>query len=187
MSTADTFAEKAPLLADVDLAKIVVSDLLAPEVREYVERVYVYGSFVDDSTELDRDGDTSDLDVYATVDGDLLPGDVTEVSTRFSASRHGLLCRCATQDALEVYGRAEPFDLSLPPVSEPLRESIERAERAVFHATELDTELLRFRATDLTLGTPAAFEAFLGDDPRLRVWPTDEDADPEPTLGGDRR
>ena len=64
MPTADTFAEKAPLLADIDLAKIVVSDLLAPEVREYVERVYVYGSFVDPDAELDRDGDTSDLDVY---------------------------------------------------------------------------------------------------------------------------
>jgi len=62
--------------------------------------------------------------------------------------------------------------------SEPLRESIERAERAVFHATEGDTELLRFRATDLTLGAAAAFEAFLGDDPRLQVWPLDEGGKP---------
>jgi len=103
-----------------------------------------------------------------------LPSDTTEVSTRFSASQHGLLCRCATQGALDVYGRREPFDVPLPEVSEPLRESVERAERAVFHATERDTELLRFRATDLTLGTAAAFEAFLGDDPRLQVWPLDE-------------
>ena len=99
------------------------------------------------------------------------------MSTRFGATEHGLLCRCATQGALNVYGRAEPFDLSLPEVSDPLRESLERAERTVFHATELDTELLRFRATDLTLGTAAAFEAFLGDDPRLQVWPLDGDGE----------
>jgi hypothetical protein len=179
MSSAETFAEKAPLLEDLGLAKIVLFDLLAPEVREHVESVYVYGSFVDDSTELDRDGDTSDPDVYVTVGDAVLPRvdgaqEPAEVSTRFGATEHGLLCRCATQGALEVFGRADPFDIPLSGVSEPLRESIERAERAVFHATELDTELLRFRATDLTLGTAAAFEAFLGDDPRLQVWPLDE-------------
>jgi hypothetical protein len=171
---AEAFADRAPLLDDATVAKVVLFDLLEREVREHVESVYVYGSFVDDSTELDRDGDTSDLDVYATVDDDLLPGDTTEVSTRFSASQHGLLCRCATQGALAVYGRREPFDVPFPEVSEPLRESVKRGERAVFHATERDTELLRFRATDLTLGTAAAFEAFLGDDPRLQVWPLDE-------------
>ena len=48
----------------------------------------------------------------------------------------------------------------------------------MFHATEGDTELLRFRATDLTLGAAAAFEAFLGDDPRLQVWPLDEGGKP---------
>jgi hypothetical protein len=117
MSTpTDAFAEKAPLLEDIGLAKIVLFDLLAPEVREHVESVYVYGSFVDDSTELDRDGDTSDLDVYVTVADEVLPrvdGEPREVSTRFGASQHGLLCRCATQSALTVYGRTEPFDLSL--------------------------------------------------------------------------
>ena len=178
MSTpTDAFAEKAPLLEDVGLAKIVLFDLLAPEVREHVESVHVYGSFVDPDRELDRDGDTSDLDVYVTVGDAVLPtvdGEPAEVSTRFSATEHGLLCRCATQGALDVYGRREPFDVPLPEVSEPLRESVERAERAVFHATERDTELLRFRATDLTLGAAAAFEAFLGDDPRLQVWPLDE-------------
>ena len=183
MSTpTDAFAEKAPLLEDVGLAKIGLFDLLAPEVREHVESVYVYGSFVDDSTELDRDGDTSDLDVYVIVGDEVLPrvdGEPRELSTRFGATEHGLLCRCATQGALEVFGRADPFDIPLSGVSEPLRESIERAERAVFHETELDTELLRFRATDLTLGTAAAFEAFLGDDPRLRVWPLDEGGEPK--------
>ena len=174
---AEAFAERAPLLKPPTMAKVILFDLLEREVREHVESVYVYGSFVDDSTELDRDGDVSDLDVYVTVADEVLPrvnGEPREVSTRFGATEHGLLCRCATQGALEVYGRADPFDLSLPEASEPLRESIERAERAVFHASELDTELLRFRATDLTLGTPPAFEAFLGDDPRLRVWPLDE-------------
>ena len=141
MSSAETFAEKAPLFEDLGLAKIVLFDLLAPEILPRVD------------------------------------GKSREVSTRFGATEHGLLCRCATQGALNVYGRAEPFDLSLPAVSEPLRETIERAERAVFHATELDTELLRFRATDLTLGTAAAFEAFLGDDPRLQVWPLDGDGE----------
>jgi len=172
---AEAFAERAPLLDDVTLAKIVLFDILEPPVRDGVECVYVYGSFVDDSTELDRDGAVSDLDVYVTVGPEVLPrvdGEPREVSTRFSASQHGLLCRCATQGALEVSGRAEPFDVPLPQVSEPLRESI---ERAVFHANELDTELLRFRATDLILGTPDAFATFLGDDPRLQVWPLDEE------------
>jgi hypothetical protein len=174
---AETFADRAPLLNPETVAKAVRFDLFAPEVHEHVERVYVYGSFVNPDTELDRNGDTSDLDVYVTVAPEVLPrvdGEPREVSTRFGASQHGLLCRCATQGALDVYGRADPFDLSLPEASEPLRESIKRAERAVFHATERDTELLRFRATDLTLGTAAAFEAFLGDDPRLQVWPLDE-------------
>ena len=176
---AEAFANRAPLLDGATVAKVVLFDLLEREVREHVESVYVYGSFVNDSTELDRDGDTSDLDVYVTVGDAILPRvdgaqEPAEVSTRFGATEHGLLCRCATQGALDVYGRADPFDVPLPEVSEPLRESIERAERTVFHATELDTELLRFRATDLTLGTAAAFEAFLGDDPRLQVWPLDE-------------
>ena len=178
---AEVFADRAPLLDDATVAKVVLFDLLAPEVREHVERVYVYGSFVNPDTELDRDGDTSDLDVYVTVAPEVLPrvgGEPREVSTRFGATEHGLLCRCATQGALEVFGRADPFDIPLSGVSEPLRESIERAERAVFHANELDTELLRFRATDLTLGTATAFEAFLGDDPRLQVWPLDEGGKP---------
>jgi hypothetical protein len=179
---AEAFADRAPLLDDATVAKVVLFDLLAPEVREHVENVYVYGSFVNDTTELDRDGAVSDLDVYVTVGDEVLPridGEPREVSTRYGATEHGLLCRCATQGALEVYGRAEPFNLSLPEASEPLRESIERAERAVFHANELDTELLRFRATDLTLGTAAAFETFLGDDPRLRVWPLKEGGEPQ--------
>jgi len=176
---AEAFADRAPLLDDATVAKVVLFDLLEREVREHVKSVYVYGSFVDPDQELDRDGDVSDLDIYVTVGDAVLPTvdgahEPAEVSTRFGATEHGLLCRCATQGALDVYGRADPFDVPLPEVSEPLRESIERAERTVFHATELDTELLRFRATDLTLGTAAAFEAFLGDDPRLQVWPLDE-------------
>jgi hypothetical protein len=39
------------------VAKEVLFDLLEREVREHVEGVYVYGSFVDDSMELDRNDD----------------------------------------------------------------------------------------------------------------------------------
>jgi hypothetical protein len=177
MSSAEAFAEKAPLLDDVALAKIVLVDLLAPTVREHVETVSVYGSFVDPDRALDRNGTVSDLDVYVTVDDKALPapaGEPVEVSTRFTATTHGQLCRCATHGALDVFGRREAFDVPLPDTSVPLRESIERAERAVFHATELDTELLRLRPLDLTLGTPEAFATFLGDDPQMEVWPRDE-------------
>jgi hypothetical protein len=191
MSSADTFAEKAPLLKDVGLAKIVLFDLLAPEVREHVESVYVYGSFVDPDRELDRDGDVSDLDVYVTV-GDEVPPTVdgsqepAEVSTRFGATEHGLLCRCATQGALEVFGRGEAFDVPLPDAPEPVVGSVERAERAVFHAREIDGELLRFRPLDLTLGTPDAFATFVDGDPHLEVWPLDEDGADELSDGGRR-
>ena len=177
MSSADTFAEKAPLLEDVALAKIVLIDLLAPEVRRHVDTVSVYGSFADPDRALDRDGTVSDLDVYVTLDDAALPrvgGEPIEVSTRFTATHHGQLCRCATHGALEVYGQREAFDVPLPDASVALWASIECAERAVFHATELDAELLRLRPLDLTLGTPGAFEAFLGDDPHLEVWPRDE-------------
>ena len=183
MSTpTDAFAEKAPLLEDVGLAKIVLFDLLAPEVREHVESVHVYGSFVDPDRELDRDGDTSDLDVYVTVGDAVLPTvagshEPAEVSTRFGATKHGLLCRCATQGALEVFGRREAFDVPLPDAPEPVVGSVERAERAVFHARETDGELLRFRPLDLTLGTPDAFATFVDDDPYLEVWPLDEDGE----------
>jgi len=177
----EVFAERAPLLDDVALAKIVLVDLLAREVREHTTGVFVYGSFVDGAATLDREGDTSDLDVYVTVAPEGLPttdgGEPREVSTRFSATDHGLLCRCATHGALDVFGRAEPFDVPLPDVPEPVAESIKSAERAVFHAREMDTELLRFRALDLSLGTAAAFRSFLGDDPRLQVWPLDESDD----------
>jgi hypothetical protein len=177
MSTAtpaEAFADRAPLLDPPTVAKVVLFDLFAPEVREHAERVYVYGSFVDDSTELDREGGTSDLDVYVTVADGLLPGDTTEVSTRFGATTHGLLCRAATQGWLNVYGRPEPVVVSLPVDDSALRESLLRAERAAWHARGIDPELLQFRATDLTLGTTAAFERFLGDDPRLEVWPLND-------------
>lgn len=177
MSTpAETFADRAPLLDDIDVANVVLFDLLEPAVRERVDHVYVYGSFVDADRELDRDGDVSDLDVYAVVDEGALDTwgvDGTEVPTRFSASQHGLLCRCATQGALDVYGRREPFDVPLGVDDSALVESLTRAERAVFHARALDTELLHFRALDLALGTSGTFERFLGDDPRLEVWPLD--------------
>jgi hypothetical protein len=89
------------------------------------------------------------------------------------------LCRLATQGALTVYGRDEPVGVALPDAPAPVVESLVRAERAVFHASGFDVELLRFRPLDLALGTPAAFERFVGEDPRLRVWPTDGE-------GGDR-
>lgn len=177
MSTpADAFAAKAPLLEDVALAKIVLFDLLAPAVRDHVEGVYVYGSFVAPERELDRDGEVSDLDVYVTVDDAILPGagdDPREVSTRFGATEHGLLCRLATQGALDVFGRREAFDVGLPDAPDPVVATVERAERAVFHAREMDIDLLRFRPLDLTLGTPEAFRSFVGGDPHLQVWPLD--------------
>lgn len=183
----EVFARSAPLLDDVALAKIVLVDLLAPEVRDHVAGVYVYGSFVDGTTELDREGNTSDLDVYVQVAPEGLPttddGEPREVSTRFSATDHGLLCRCATHGALDVFGRTEPFVVPLPDAPGPVVESIKSAERAVFHAREMDTELLRFRALDLTLGTGDAFERFLGEDPRLRVWPLDDGAGGETCTG----
>jgi hypothetical protein len=178
MSSAEAFAEKAPLLEDVALAKIVLVDLLAPTVREHVETVSMYGSFVDPDRSLDRDGTISDLDVYVTVDDAVLPADAAgepiEVSTRFTATTHGQLCRCATHGTLDVYGRREAFDVPLPDAPEPVRESIERAERAVFHARETDADLLRVRPLDLTLGTPEAFATFVAGDPHLEVWPRDE-------------
>ena len=183
---AEAFAERAPLLDPPTVAKVVLFDLLAPEVREHVESVYVYGSFVDPDRELDRDGDTSDLDVYVTVGDVVLPtvdSKPAEVSTRFSASQHGLLCRCATQGALDVFGRTDPFDVPLPDAPEGIVESIKSAERAVFHPREMDADLLRFRALDLTLGTRDAFERFLGEDPRLRVWPLDQGAGGETCTG----
>lgn len=181
MSTpADVFAEKAPLLEGLEVAAIVLFDLLDAEVRREVDAVYVYGSFADPDRELDRDGDVSDLDVYVTVeDVAVLPtadGEPAEVSTRFGATEHELLCRLATQEAFEVFGRSDGFDVSLPDAPEAVVESIERAERTAFHVSELDVELLRFRPLDLTLGTPGAFASFVDDDPHLQVWPLDEHA-----------
>lgn len=184
---AEVFAEKAPLLVEPAVAKIVLFDLLERPVREHVDGVYVYGSFADPDTELDREGDVSDLDVYVTVDEAILPaveGDPAEVSTRFNATQHGLLCRLATQGAIEVFGRREAFDIPLPDAPEPVVGSVERAERAVFHAREIDVELLRFRPLDLTLGTADAFATFVDDDPHLGVWPLDEDGTGEPVADG---
>jgi len=188
---AEAFADRAPLLEDATVAKVVLFDLLEREVREHVKSVYVYGSFVDPDQELDRDGDVSDLDIYVTVGDAVLPTvdgahEPAEVSTRFGATEHGLLCRCATQGALEVFGRGEAFDVPLPDAPEPVVGSVERAERAVFHARETDGELLRFRPLDLTLGTPDAFATFVDGDPHLEVWPLDEDGADERPDGGRR-
>jgi hypothetical protein len=79
--------------------------------------------------------------VYVTVADGLLPGDTTEVSTCFGATTHGLLCRAATQGWLDVCGRPEPVEVSLVDDS-ALRESLLRAERAVWHARGIDPELL---------------------------------------------
>lgn len=202
--SAETYRERAPLLNGGDLAEVVLGDLLDPAFAEHLDGVYVYGSFVDPDRELDRDGDTSDLDIYVTVEPDtareLLPGlpaaepgadgdgdpagecedkdegegGAREASTRFGATQHGLLCRLATQGALTVYGRDEPVGVALSDAPAPVVESLVRAERAVFHTSGFDPELLRFRPLDLTLGTPTAFERFVGEDPHLRVWPTDD-------------
>jgi len=177
----ETYRERAPLLPPDALTEIVFGDLLAPELVEHVEAVYVYGSFADPDRELDRDGDVSDLDLYVVMEreaaGEFLPtGEgpgAGEVSTRFGATQHGLLCRLATQGAITVYGRDEPLGVTLPDAPEPVVESLVRAERAVFHASGFDVELLQFRPTDLTLGTRDVFDQFVGDDPHLQVWAAD--------------
>lgn len=146
-------------------------DLLAATIRGRCRSIWLYGSFADPETPVDRDGEVSDLDlwvVHPDVGGD-------GVSTRFSADRHGLLCRLAAHGAVDVYaGDRDPDDLrgvQLPTHNEALRMTLERAERAVVRANRLDHELLRFRPVDLTIGTRSALDEFLDGDPALCLWP----------------
>lgn len=186
---AATFGEKAPQLSCETLADVVRQDVLAPAVRETTEEIWLHGAFADPESGIDREDletpggltGLSDVDVFVVLDG----WDAATLDTRFTASQHGLLCRLAAQDELAVHTDADPTDrLDRPPVPKPIREAdllpadalettIQRAERTTFYARDFDRDLLQFRALDLTLGGPAAFEWLLGDQPKLRVWPTD--------------
>lgn len=175
---ADSFVTKAPLLADGELAAVLLEDVLDPTVVERVAAVYCYGSLADPDASLDADGSVSDVDVYVVLEDGALadlgaPERASEVSTRFSATQHGVLCRLAAQGVLDVHARPEPFDVPLNVAGGPLARSVRQAERAVFHAREGDVELLQFRPMDCTIGTEAAFREFVEPDPHLKVWPCD--------------
>lgn len=187
-TTRQTFRVKAPRLSLESLTEVVRNDVLAPAVRDVARSAWLHGSFADPRSGIDREdletpggpNGLSDVDVFVVVEG---WGDL-HLSTRFTASQHGLLCRLAAQGELDVYtGDGPPDRLDRPAVPEEVRSRVSvptpalerticRAERTTFHVREFDVELLQFRALDLTLGGQTAFEQLVGDEPRLQLWPT---------------
>lgn len=187
MTPRETFREKAPLLSRATLAETVRDQVLAPPVRDAARSLWLHGSFADPDSGIDREDletpggphGLSDVDVFVVIDD---WGERT-LTTRSTASQHGLLCRLAAQGELHVHTDADPADrLDRPAVSDTLRNTvalpatalettIHRAERTTFHVRDFDVDLLQFRALDLTLGGPIAFDRLVGDDPRVRLWP----------------
>lgn len=183
----DSFREKAPRLSQETLVEVVRQDVLAPPVRDAVEEIWLHGSFADPDSGLDgEDPETaggpdglSDVDVFVVLDG----WEATAINTRFTSSQRGLLLRLAAQDELPIYTDAEPTDrFDRPAVPDAIRErrllptdaletTIRRAERTVFFASDSDRDRLDFRALDLTLGGPIAFDRLLVNEPLLRLWP----------------
>lgn len=184
---AATFREKAPRLSRETLVAVVREHVLAPPVREATESIWLHGAFADPESGIDReDPETpggwtglSDVDVFVVLDD----WDAAALDTRYTASQHGLLCRLAVQSELHVHTDADPTDrLDRPAVPDSIRDAgllptdalkttIRRAERTTFFARDFDRDLLQFRALDLTLGGPGAFEWLLGDRPKRRLWP----------------
>lgn len=176
---ADVYAHRAPMLPVAELRPILVEDLVVDGLRDRMDAIHVYGSFIDPDAQLDYDdsfdepqhpADASDLDVWIEVDAP------ATASTRFGGNQHGLLCRLASQGVLNDWGeRAQEFEtIPIDPTRElddAIIETVRRAERATFSLTEQDAEILGFRVLDLTIGTRDAFEQEVGDDPYLTIWP----------------
>lgn len=186
MTARETFRRKAPRLSRATVARVVRTDVLAPSVRDAARGGWLHGSFADPGSGLDREDPAtpggshglSDVDVFVVIDD---WSDRT-LTTRFTASEHGLLCRLAAQGELHVSTDAdlsgrldraavpEGFCGAVALSATALEKTLHRAERTAFHVRGFDVDHLQFRALDLTLGGPTAFDRLVGDDPRIRLW-----------------
>ena len=176
---AAVFDERAPLLSTTELARLLLENVVDDRIREDVRAIHVYGSFVNPDARIDYDealgedahpSARSDLDVWIE-----WPHDRT-VATRYRARQHGIICRLIAQGELAYLGGQELAETPVDTAGDALVgadgavATIEAAERVVFALTELDREILGFRALDLALGDRAAFDDEVGEDPSLTIW-----------------
>lgn len=177
---ADVYAERAPNLPAYELLTVVREEILADELLEDVVAIHVYGSFVRPDVAIDYDeqlnepthpADNSDLDVWVEMEG----WDDRVLSSRYTGSQHGLVCRLAAQGLVDVHGLEDSELLDVPisgriDATDAEIETIRRAERTTVSLTDTDQEILGFRPLDFSLGGSDAWEREVGDDPTLTIW-----------------
>lgn len=176
VNPAAVFDERAPLLSSEELARLLLEDVVDDRIREDVRAIHVYGSFVNPDARIDYDealeedahpSDLSDLDVWIEWTYD------RTVATRYRARQHGIICRLIAQDEVSYPGGQELAEAPIDTAGDApdgAVATIEAAERVVFALTELDREILGFRALELALGGRVAFDEEVGEDPFLTIW-----------------
>lgn len=153
------FQEKAPLVDLDELRRMVVDDILADELRERADSVWIYGSFVNEDKELDAGDARSDLDLFVRVPEWSHPIADSAIAAVASAAPDG-----DVPDSDDWEGIATPetawersADEAWEQLPASVRDTLVRSTKRVFYATEAELDDGDSRVFDVNVGNAEQF------------------------------